>query len=63
MLLKAVDVNELLMILFSHLGICEAVVQRELQPPQLFLFFLFLLSFLLHLSVLPDDQRCVGYSS
>lgn len=47
------------MILFSHrtyLGICEVVVQRELQLTQLFLFFLLFLPFLLHLPLLRDKN-------
>lgn len=47
------------MILFSnrtYLGVCEVVVQRELQLTQLLLFFLLFLPFLLLLPLLQDKN-------
>lgn len=40
-----------------YLGICEVVVQRELQFTQLFLFFFLFLPFLLHLSLLQYKKK------
>lgn len=50
----------LIIVLFPHstyLGICEVVVQRELQLTHIFLFFLLLLPFLLHLTLLQDQKN------
>lgn len=51
------------MLLFLHrtyLGICEVVVQGELQLTQLFLLLLLFLAFLLHLPLLQDVKIISG---